>query len=222
MVDIITPANRILYQDKLDEMFRLRYEVAVTYLKWPLPDAKDGYDVDQFDRDDTIYLIDYSKTGRVIACARLNPTTKPTLLTEVFEGYCSFSPNPVGDNIYELSRFLVTKRGLTQAEFSKARTNIMLAVNEFCVAYGIQKLSFLTYLDNYTIAALVWDTLPLGVPKLYEPDNTEYIAALSTLNEKTLQRSRRIAGVREQVSNLIVPINCARILTDVEVFKKAS
>lgn len=222
MVDIVTQENRSLYEDALDEMFRLRYQVAVNELGWPLPNAKDGYDIDEFDTDETIYLLEYAKDGRMVACARLNPTTRPTLLSELFPNYCDFGTIPNDETIYEYSRYMVTKQGLSQAEFIRARANITLAVNEFCLAYGIQQVTLLTYMKNYPIAAHIWETRPLGTPQIYAPDGTQYIAAISKLTEEGLTRSRQYAGTHEKVASMVVPLHCAKRLAKTREIKRAS
>ncbi len=222
MVDIITHENRSLYEDAIDEMFRLRYQVAVNEMGWPLPNAKDGYDIDEFDTDDTIYLVDYASDGRMVACARLNPTTKPNLLSDIFPQYCDFGTIPNDNEIYEYSRYMVTKVGLSQAEFIRVRANITLAVNEFCLAYGIRQVTLLTYMKNYPIAAHIWDTVPLGTPQIYAPDGTQYIAAICTLTEEGLARSRQYAGTNEKVASMVVPLHCAKRLADTRHVRRAS
>ena len=92
MAEIITPANRHLYSDLLEEMFKMRYRVAVGELGWNIPGIKAGYDKDAFDTEETIYIIVPSDCRtKVLGCTRLNPTTGPHMLTEVFEHYCDFS-----------------------------------------------------------------------------------------------------------------------------------
>jgi len=222
MVDIVTHENRSLYVDALDEMFRLRYQVAVNEMGWPLPNAKDGYDIDEFDTEDSIYLLEYADDGRMVACARLNPTIKPNLLSEIFPNYCDFGTIPKHEKIYEYSRYMVTKQGLSQEEFIRARANITLAVNEFCLAYGIEQVTLLTYMKNYPIAAHIWDTLPLGTPQVYDVDGTQYIAAICTLTEEGLERSRKYAGVTDKVASMVVPLTYAKQLAKSREVKRAS
>jgi len=222
MVDIVTHENRTLYENALDEMFRLRYQVAVNEMGWPLPNVKDGYDIDEFDTDDTIYLLEYADDGRMVACARLNPTTRPNLLSKIFPQYCDFGRIPNDETTYEYSRYMVTKVGLSQAEFVRARANITLAVNEFCLAYGISQVTLLTYMKNYPIAAHIWDTRPLGTPQIYEPDGIQYVAAICALTEEGLARSRQYAGTSEKVASMVVPLHCAKRLAKTREIKRAS
>jgi len=57
MVELITKYNRHNYESQLEQMFRLRYKIFVEQLGWDLPHAKDGLEIDEFDTEDTIYLI---------------------------------------------------------------------------------------------------------------------------------------------------------------------
>jgi N-acyl-L-homoserine lactone synthetase len=60
-----------------------RHEVFVELLQWDL-NTPEGIEQDQFDRQDTVYVVARNDEGRINGCARLLPTTKPYLLGEVF------------------------------------------------------------------------------------------------------------------------------------------
>jgi len=215
MVNIILPSNRQLYTAQLDEMYRLRYQVAVEEWGWTLPTAKNGYDKDDYDHEETIYFLDYTPDGRLIGCARLTPTTRPTLLTDHFMDFCDIQEPPKGPAIYEYSRYMVTKRGTTKEEFVRSRAHLTLAVNEIALQVGISHVIYLIYKKNYAIASFVWETTPLGTPRVYEPEGKTYVAGLSKLTQKGLDLSRKYAGVTEPVSRLEMPISYSKYLQEV-------
>jgi len=94
--------------DSLSGIYRqvagYRYKVFVENLGWDLH-APDGLEQDQFDRPDTIYVAARNDEGEVCGCARLLPTTRPYLLSEVFPQLLNGAMPPRSTEIWELSRF---------------------------------------------------------------------------------------------------------------------
>lgn len=85
---------------------RYRYKVFVELLGWPLQN-RDGVELDQFDRPDTLYVVALDHNDSVIGCARLLPTTHPYLLGEKFPQLLDGLKPPCSPDIWELSRFAV-------------------------------------------------------------------------------------------------------------------
>lgn len=81
-----------------------RYGVFVEELGWDLPTLP-GSEWDQFDRDDTVYVVAEDGEGQVAGCARLLPTTRSFLLGEVFPELMNGFPTPCSPEVWELSRF---------------------------------------------------------------------------------------------------------------------
>lgn len=87
-----------------DELSSYRHEVFVEHLGWDL-DTPEGIEQDQFDRQDTVYVVARNDDGNINGCARLLPTTKPYLLGEVFPELLNGLAPPSSPEIWELSRF---------------------------------------------------------------------------------------------------------------------
>ncbi|SHM70691.1 N-acyl-L-homoserine lactone synthetase [Duganella sacchari] len=90
--------------ERMAKLTRYRHQVFVEKLGWDL-DLRDGQELDQFDHDDTVYLVAWDEQDRVGGCARLLPTTRPYLLQEVFPQLLNGAPAPRSDEVWELSRF---------------------------------------------------------------------------------------------------------------------
>jgi acyl homoserine lactone synthase len=88
----------------LNQIYSYRYSVFVERLKWTLPDAGAGLEVDQFDRDST-YHVCVRDGGATVGYARLLPTTEPYLLSEVFPELMDEVQIPRSSDVWELSRF---------------------------------------------------------------------------------------------------------------------
>ncbi len=103
------------------ELFTYRYEVFVDRLGWDL-DTENGYESDQFDHSETIYVVARNEDSQITGCARLLPTTLPYLLEEVFPELLNGLKPPKSAEIWELSRFtsldLQAETSPTNAQFS--------------------------------------------------------------------------------------------------------
>lgn len=206
MVHVITPANRYLYNDMMDKMFVMRWFVAIKELGWTLPDASNEFDKDAYDHDETIYFIDLDQDKNVIGTARLNPTLRPHLLSDIFPQLCNLNGVPKGKTVYEYSRFLVKKTGVPRREYARSQAHISLSVAEYCLAAGITQLSWVTYKRSYPLALRMWKTEPLGLPQYFESDEADYIAGISHMGAESLERTRRLAQISQPVCHITVPL----------------
>lgn len=188
MVEVITRDNAHLYGDLLHDMFRMRYRVAVEKWGWAIPGVRPGYDRDAYDRDETIYFVCPDVSGtRALGCARLNPTTAPHMLSEVFAARCVTEYLPRGESIYEFSRYIVDHDSMPKETQAAVRARIAPAINKFCLQAGITHLTFLGYMSSYARTIKYWDTRPLGPPCYFAEDDATYIAAVSAMTETGLE-----------------------------------
>ena len=195
MMELVTAVNRHAYGAELEEMYRMRFRSAME-MGWTLPDARDGRDKDQFDRDDTVYVLEFDDDRRVIGCGRVNPTTKPTLLSEVFPEYCEAGV-PNDPAIHEYSRCMLSLEDLGPRRFVRVRARINVAVNEYCLAVGIPKVAMLTYKRHYPLITRNWRTRPLGLPRECPDDQATYIACVSDMTVvglECLKKSQFVSG----------------------------
>lgn len=81
-----------------------RYEVFVNQMGWKL-ECPIGLEVDQFDGADTEYVMVKDAAWGICGCARLLPTTRPYLLSQVFPFLFHELPIPRDETVWEVSRF---------------------------------------------------------------------------------------------------------------------
>ncbi|MEW6563799.1 MAG: acyl-homoserine-lactone synthase [Pseudomonadota bacterium] len=81
-----------------------RHKVFVETLGWELQ-TQNGWELDQFDRPDTVYVVSQNGDGQINGCARLLPTDQPYLLGEVFPELFNGQTPPCSQEVWELSRF---------------------------------------------------------------------------------------------------------------------
>ncbi len=199
-VYFVTKDNRSDYETDLEDMFRMRYRAAVQEMGWHIDIDPAGRDIDAFDYPDTVYALYYNPDGTVGACGRLNPTTRPHLMSEVFPDLC-IGGVPKGPQIWEFSRGLIERRGKTQRHFMTAWMLINQAINEYCIDNDISHVTWLARKRLYSLSTLLWQTKPLGLPKYYEDDAKEYVAAISKFDQKGLINVQNYSKVKHQVGH---------------------
>ncbi|QPF73621.1 GNAT family N-acetyltransferase [Roseateles sp. DAIF2] len=103
-MNITAIAHAEMGQQLLAELAAYRYRVFVETLGWTLNCAPQR-ELDQFDHADAHYVLLRDREGRLSGCARLLPTTRPYLLSEVFP---MLAPGglPSDAAVWELSRFV--------------------------------------------------------------------------------------------------------------------
>jgi N-acyl-L-homoserine lactone synthetase len=190
MIQLIAAADRPTFQSELAEMYRQRKRVFVDRLRWEVPVVDGEFEIDQFDTEAAVYLLALGPDGAQLGSARLLPSTRPHLLSEVFPHLCERGV-PQGEDVWEITRMCTTP-GLQPAQ--PVRRQIMIAMVEFALLNGIRRftlVSHLAYLSN--ILAVGWDCEPLGLP---QPHGDQTVGAVViNVTPDTLMLLRKRAGV---------------------------
>lgn len=128
-----------------------RHQIFVEQLGWRLPLAIDGFERDQYDRDDTVYVVAHDESGSICGCARLLPTTLPYLLKDIFPFLIAERASaPQSADIWELSRFAVSQRatgGPAQSSHSWDFRPMLASVVRCAAQLGARQLIGVTYLS---------------------------------------------------------------------------
>jgi N-acyl-L-homoserine lactone synthetase len=103
-VQIISGTTVDLHGDVITRMARYRHRIFIERLGWQLR-CENSLEFDQFDRDDTLYVVAENDAGQVIGTGRLLPTLRPYLLGDIFPQLMNGAPVPCSPQVWELSRF---------------------------------------------------------------------------------------------------------------------
>lgn len=170
----VTAANRDRYATQLDAMFRQRHEVFVEGLGWKELRRPDARDIDEFDTEDTVYLLVIDDAGDPVASTRLNPTFGRHQLEAggAFRERFADRALPSGPGVWEASRLVGGFRERYGRDHARATLGILLAGSqEFCSRRGIrQGLSILELNAAMMLQSVGLETLPLGLPVSYETE----------------------------------------------------
>jgi len=189
MIHVISAANHHLYEDVLEEHFRIRHDIFVEERQWETLRKPDKREVDSFDNEDTIYLLAL-EGRRVIGGHRLYPTTKPSMMSEIFPHLAEVRGCPSDPLVWEWSRYFIVRN----RRDGNLNLRLMAAVQEFCLAEGIEKISAIMetwWLPRFQEAGFV--VAPLGLPALVE--NAWTMAALIDVSRETLRAINERTGL---------------------------
>ena len=176
----------------LRDLFVKRYELFVEGRGWRSLARSDHLDIDQYDDDQTTYVIKQIG-GTIVGGARLRPTVLRHMLKDVFGDICDGGSPPVGPGIYECSRTFVARR---HPERRAIFAEVLLAVAQHCVANGVDTLTGVLetwWLNSYL--ALGLSAVPLGMP--HDVEGMSLLAVSFKID----------ASVRDNLSTRLAMIN---------------
>ena len=200
MLEIIFKGNRRKYYKELSEMHRLRHHLFVEKLGWNLKTVN-GMEFDQYDTDDSFYLIHKNSLGEVDACTRIIQTTQPNMLSEIFPYLISNNKPPKSPYVWETTRF-----GADTKTAPRNITGILIAgMLEFGIFMGAKNYVSVT---NVPLEPLLkragWNPQRLGEPQIVGDDSDVLAAAeiydVSHEMLNNVKRKSRILG--KVISNL--------------------
>ncbi|HEX3755492.1 MAG TPA: acyl-homoserine-lactone synthase [Rhizomicrobium sp.] len=197
MVHVVHAGNRNLYRNALSQMYCDRKRIFCDALGWKIPVAAGIFEIDQFDTDDAVYLLDIDpQDDRHLGSTRLLPSTKPHILGSLFPALCDQSV-PRGPDIWEITRFCTAPR-LRREQTLRARSHLWVALAEFALRYGISRYTCVAEVPwMATLQEYAWRSSPLGEPREI---NGEALGALIVENSSHSLLDLRVkTGVRETV-----------------------
>ncbi|MCE1235424.1 MAG: GNAT family N-acetyltransferase [Hyphomicrobiales bacterium] len=184
----VTPADRI---EELEQVWRLRHRVFVEEKGWSDLARADGREIDQFDHDEAVHLC-VMRGARVVAYARMLPTTRAHLLSDVLPELCRFRDVPRGADTMEWTRHCVDPdhRGATFA-MGEAERELVLGIVEWASANAIDHLTA----EGHPVWVSRLLRLGFGVEPLCLPTPIAGEMAIGlhiTVSEGTLAKTRRL------------------------------
>lgn len=145
----------------LESMFADRKSLFVDLYGWDLPVVAGRLEIDQFDTEETIYIIAADARGAHEASIRLCPTTLPHMLGEIFPHLCPGGV-PAGPRIWESTRLCLPQRH--GAEGRRRFRNILISrMVDLALDHGIDCLTgVLPDPFRKEVLAMGWAAEPLG------------------------------------------------------------
>jgi len=198
MIYVIDKHNRRAFHSQIEEMFRLRHDIYVGRRGWKALEKPDRRDVDQFDTDSTVYILGIDDSGNVTAGLRLNPTTGPHLIRDIFPHAVTEEPIPVGNSIYEFTRWFVVKERISPEENRRVAGELLVAMLEYGKSIGLTHISLCC--DSFfwkTMQEMRWDVRRLGPVTRYPEGKA--IAVLFDVSDRMIANTREVRDVSGSV-----------------------
>jgi acyl-homoserine lactone synthase len=169
-VHVITNTNRHLYERELDDHHCIRHRIYVEELKWKgLTPRSDGREYDQFDFENTVYLLGLEE-GRVVGGLRLVPTTGPHLIADVFSRFADRGV-PRGADIAEWTRIFVVPERREEHSRSKVGSTVIASMIDYGLQEGLTGISVV--MNTFWLPKFLkygWRVRPLGLPDVHEDE----------------------------------------------------
>jgi acyl-homoserine lactone synthase len=192
LIHVVTAENRHLYEDALEESFRIRHDIFVGERGWTALDRPDGREIDAYDAPATIYFL-AMENGRVLGGHRLFPTTRPYMISEVFYGLVQ-REMPSAPDILEWSRFFVIKDWRAGPTYLQ----LMAAVQELCLEESVSEIVAVIemwWLPRFQEAG--FKVRPLGLPQVIEGTSTAAVSI--TISADSLSTVRALGNLPRSV-----------------------
>lgn len=200
MILAILPQDRSRFTAELQQMHQLRYRVFHQRLGWEVTTMGD-WEVDRFDACKPIYLLHLDREGRVGGCARLLPTTGPTMLGDVFPVLLGGREMPQCSRIWESSRFAAEASGDVKEQRSaigKITVELFAGLAELGLAMGWSEIVTVTDLRLEKIGAKAG----LRFERYAEPrqiGKTHAVAGFGRVDRDTLEAVCAFGGLTDAV-----------------------
>jgi acyl homoserine lactone synthase len=178
---------------RLEGMFKLRHEVFKERLQWDVGSVA-GRERDMFDDLDPVYIV-CEQDGEVLGSWRLLPTTGPYMLRDVFPELLHGQAAPSAPDVWEISRFAVSKRVVGNESLGTIRNVTQMLLDQLFTFAARKNLSRIIAVCDVRFERILkrsglmtnrfGPTLPIGV--------TEAVAGYADVTELNLRRLQLVA-----------------------------
>lgn len=188
-IHVITSDNRGLYEDSIQQFYRLRHQIFVEERGWTDLSHSNGLEIDAYDNEHAVYLLAID-AGRVVGGQRLYPTLLPHMISEVFPHLVQRNI-PQAADVLEWTRYFVVKERRT----GRTDCRLLAAMQEYCLENGISEVTAVVemwWLPRWQQTG--FKVRPLGLPQIIE--GQPCIAAAIEISTASLEHVRKLAGLR--------------------------
>jgi len=182
VVAIVTrAADRQLFPP-LGSMFEDRKRVFVDLFRWDLHVNSGRFEIDTFDDDWAVYLLESDGASRHLGSLRLLRADRPHILGNLFSHLCEESV-PTAPNTREITRLCLSPR-LSADQRLHIRNRLISAMVDYALLRGIRTFTGVVsarFLSQ--ILAMGWQCSPLGQP--WSVGGSTIVAFRIDLDERT-------------------------------------
>jgi acyl-homoserine lactone synthase len=203
MIFVLEGTQRRQLSYYFDRMFRLRHRVFVKEQGWNLPTASGGREIDQYDVDEAVYLLDLTDDGIIQGTVRLTPSQSCSLVADYFPHLVESDVPPRSPLVYEATRYIFQPLSKRANNNRAAKAGLLSAMVEWCFAKKLSHIQCVVDMARFPFwVELVPQTIPLGLPHPYgggrgAPGGGECIAFRWPATREVIDGIRAYGGLSE-------------------------
>lgn len=197
MIQAFSISDAHVYGDALPQMHRLRKKIFVDAQQYKVP-TWDEMEYDAYDTPAAVYGIWRDDAGAARGVMRLNPTTRPYMIEDVWPDSVTSMPLPKSADIWEATRCGID-HDLPKQQRDRVGHELMLAYQELGLRLGARALVAVS-------EPWVWDRmcsrrgwLITMIGEAFEYDGWTLIPVMMPISRAILQRMRENTGIYESV-----------------------
>ena len=139
MLQIIEGKDRQRHAELFETVFRARYQTFVVDRCWSLPTRR-GLEIDQYDNDRAVYIVDFDDAGHLQGSVRLTPTVTDSLTADYYP-HLSDGGTALRDAfVYEGTRYMASPREKTPHGNRDVKARILGAMTEWAWSFGVRHI----------------------------------------------------------------------------------
>jgi acyl-homoserine lactone synthase len=202
MIFILEGSQRRKLGYYFDRMFKLRHQVFIKELGWNLPKSQVDCEIDEYDVDEAIYLLDITDDDTLQGTVRLTPSLSCSLVADYFPHLIECGLPARSPLVYEATRYIFIPLSKSAQENRIAKARLLAGMVEWCfqnalshVQCVVDMMAFPSWVD------LVPQTMPLGLPHPYgggrgAPGGGDCIAFRWPATPEVIDGIRSYGGIR--------------------------
>jgi acyl homoserine lactone synthase len=208
MIRYFQGRDRHQFPREAEEMFRLRARQFRDRLKWDVR-VDDGWEIDEFDHMNPLYLVSLDDTNEMAGCLRFLPTTGPTMMKAVFDRYFDAPFDIESALIWECTRMAIEPsiaRGrTTPTGLCRTTLELMQGGCEVAMMAGVDQI--IGIFDRYMVRIYRragW--APEIIASTDRVSGDKIFVGLWDVNSKSLRAMRERSGLNGSVLEGASPV----------------
>lgn len=200
MLQVIEGKDRQRHAELFEAIFRARYETFVIDRCWSLP-TRHGLEIDQYDNDQAVYIVDFDDAGHLQGSVRLTPTVTDSLTADYYPHLSDGGTALRDPFVYEGTRYMASPRDKTPQNNRVVKARILSVMTEWAWTFGVRHIQ--TVIDAALLRSFLQvnsATFALGTAHPYGggksvPGGGTCLAIRLPVTERAIQEIRRFGGL---------------------------
>jgi N-acyl-L-homoserine lactone synthetase len=165
---VLQGSQRRQYGYYFELMFALRHRVFIKQMNWNLPASQKEREIDEYDVDDAIYLVELTPDNHLQGTVRLTPTTTCSVVADIYPHLVENGISARSPLVYEATRYIFLPLSKTARENRAAKARLLGGMLKWCLKNKLTHVQGMVDMADFPHwVELVPQTIPLGLPHPY-------------------------------------------------------